>query len=450
MYSLNQIIQTNDNCKSNDQQDRKLSFRNKMSNHKNHLNNNNNNNLSGFRISTKLMNESNYLVNDYDEDLDLDESSESNTNEYEDEESEDDEDINYFEYEDEQEFENLFKRIEIKIENKSFKSTQNLKTTLKYLFKLLKFYKLEHYMTDLIDNGYSNPISLNKLKQNDLDKFNVSPYDKKKFSKLQSFLGQITSTINQSNNTNTNHKFDPSELELLNENSKMFENIYEWQHNSLLFVNKTTSLDKNKQKVNSNSIEDFSSNSKSKAIIDFETNNNNNNNNSKTKNPSNNNQDNQQLKYNNNSNQIESSNLHKSNSKLVPSQTNNHLKQIAEPVWSEIKQSSNNNNNRDTNSARQQLLNKNPNTAMKRIVRSAATSSTSSSNFALNKRNSASSRAKSIEPTNFAKRSNTLNSIASKSIANLGKIFQKKMFSEYLESFESLSKMIFTDFMFCD
>jgi hypothetical protein len=71
-------------------------------------------------------------------------------------------------------------------------------TTLKYLFKLLKFYKLEHYMSDLIENGYHTPISLHKLKQNELDMFNVSPYDKKKFLKLQLFIKQLMVTINKS------------------------------------------------------------------------------------------------------------------------------------------------------------------------------------------------------------------------------------------------------------
>ena len=71
-------------------------------------------------------------------------------------------------------------------------------TTLKYLFKLLKFYKLEHYMSDLIENGYHTPISLHKLRQNELDTFNVSPYDKKKFLKLQLFIKQLMTTINKS------------------------------------------------------------------------------------------------------------------------------------------------------------------------------------------------------------------------------------------------------------
>jgi hypothetical protein len=82
--------------------------------------------------------------------------------------------------------------------NNNLNPTSITVTTLKYLFKLLKFYKLEHYMSDLIENGYQTPISLHKLKQNELDTFNVSPYDKKKFLKLQLFIKQLMTTINKS------------------------------------------------------------------------------------------------------------------------------------------------------------------------------------------------------------------------------------------------------------
>jgi hypothetical protein len=82
--------------------------------------------------------------------------------------------------------------------NNNLNPTSITVTTLKYLFKLLKFYKLEHYMSDLLENGYQTPISLHKLKQNELDTFNVSPYDKKKFLKLQLFIKQLMTTINKS------------------------------------------------------------------------------------------------------------------------------------------------------------------------------------------------------------------------------------------------------------
>ncbi len=67
--------------------------------------------------------------------------------------------------------------------------------SLKYLFKLLKFYKLEHYMSDLIDYGYRTAISLNQLEQTDLDNLNVSAYDLKKFTKLQAFIKQVMHTL---------------------------------------------------------------------------------------------------------------------------------------------------------------------------------------------------------------------------------------------------------------
>jgi hypothetical protein len=67
--------------------------------------------------------------------------------------------------------------------------------SLKYLFKLLKFYKLEHYMSDLIDYGYRTAISLNDLQQTDFNNLNVSAYDFKKFAKLQAFIKQVMHTL---------------------------------------------------------------------------------------------------------------------------------------------------------------------------------------------------------------------------------------------------------------
>lgn len=103
----------------------------------------------------------------------------------------DDEDMNYFGYDDEQEFESIFTTIS----QKQKSHDQNFKLTLKYLFKLLKFYKLEHYVNELIDNGYLSPLALIKLSNKDFDMFSVSPYDKKKFLKLQLFLKQVMNTI---------------------------------------------------------------------------------------------------------------------------------------------------------------------------------------------------------------------------------------------------------------
>ena len=96
----------------------------------------------------------------------------------------------------------LATRTSSQIDDNNLNPTSITVTTLKYLFKLLRFYKLEHYMSDLIEHGYHTPISLHKLKQNDLDAFNVSPYDKKKFLKLQLFIKQLVTTISKSKNSN--------------------------------------------------------------------------------------------------------------------------------------------------------------------------------------------------------------------------------------------------------
>ena len=90
------------------------------------------------------------------------------------------------------------------IHNDESNNLKSVSQTLRYFYKLLKFYKLEHYMNDLIDSGYYTPISLHKLKQIDLDKLNVSPYDKKKFTKLQLFIKQVMNTISTSSPSSSN------------------------------------------------------------------------------------------------------------------------------------------------------------------------------------------------------------------------------------------------------
>lgn len=106
-------------------------------------------------------------------------------------------DLNRFESEqDEKEFEKIFARI-------AQNSTENNKlacvhTSLKYLFKLLKFYRLEHYMNDLIESGMCTPISLSQLSLGDLDRLGVSAYDKKKFTQLKQFVRNVVNTVNRS------------------------------------------------------------------------------------------------------------------------------------------------------------------------------------------------------------------------------------------------------------
>jgi len=111
-----------------------------------------------------------------------------------------------------EEFQAIYKRITTSTNNNNNIETNlnNIATSdinaLKNLFKLLKLYKLEHYMNDLVDQDYSSTFSLHKLKQNDLDKLNVSPYDKKKFFKLQLFIKQFMNTISLSSHNNNNNK----------------------------------------------------------------------------------------------------------------------------------------------------------------------------------------------------------------------------------------------------
>ena len=68
-----------------------------------------------------------------------------------------------------------------------------------YLYKLLKFYKLEQYMSDLATvaaternngggGGVSSVMSLVHLDSTYLDAINMSPYDRKRFAKLKQFI----------------------------------------------------------------------------------------------------------------------------------------------------------------------------------------------------------------------------------------------------------------------
>ena len=58
-------------------------------------------------------------------------------------------------------------------------------------------------LNDLCEAGFYTTISLHKLTTADLDSLHVSPYDKKKFLKLQLFIKQVMSTIKTSQPTQT-------------------------------------------------------------------------------------------------------------------------------------------------------------------------------------------------------------------------------------------------------
>ena len=55
-------------------------------------------------------------------------------------------------------------------------------------------------MSDLCEAGYCTTISLEKLKPHDLERLHVSPYDKKKFLKLQMFIKQVMNSISTDQN----------------------------------------------------------------------------------------------------------------------------------------------------------------------------------------------------------------------------------------------------------
>jgi hypothetical protein len=183
-----------------------------------------------------------YSRSDYDDEDNSDEYDEYNENkangeneDYDDEGEEDEEEAeenmkedantnqitNLDTVESEQEFEFIFERIKFKNNIYSnptgMQNLSNIKLALKFLYKILKFYKLDHYIIDLIENGYFSPILLNKLKPVDLDKLNISPYDKKKFVKLKVFVKQVMTTIKVKNN-NKNILSDMDLNRFLNQN----------------------------------------------------------------------------------------------------------------------------------------------------------------------------------------------------------------------------------------
>ena len=119
----------------------------------------------------------------------------------------------------EQEFEFIFERVKFKT-NSMTNNLSNVKLALKFLYKVLKAYKLDHYIIDLVEHGYFSPILLNKLKLSDLEIFNISPYDKKKFHKLKIFIKKVISSIKaKNNNKNILNDFDFNKL--LNQNEEM-------------------------------------------------------------------------------------------------------------------------------------------------------------------------------------------------------------------------------------
>jgi hypothetical protein len=74
-----------------------------------------------------------------------------------------------------------------------------LRLNLRYLYKLLNFFKLEHYTHDLIEIGCFTPISL--LTKLDLDdaqrsQFIYSEYDRKKFGNLKLFIKKVIHKVN--------------------------------------------------------------------------------------------------------------------------------------------------------------------------------------------------------------------------------------------------------------
>jgi hypothetical protein len=109
------------------------------------------------------------------------------------------EDMNYSFFDNDDEFQSILKRMQTS-------SRQGSINSLKYLYKLLKFYKLDHYLNDLIDSGFSSPVSLRKLDSTDLDSLSVSPYDKKKFARLQLFIKQVMNTINKTHTNSARSK----------------------------------------------------------------------------------------------------------------------------------------------------------------------------------------------------------------------------------------------------
>lgn len=85
---------------------------------------------------------------------------------------------------------------------------QDIKMAVKFLYKVLKSHDLEHYLADLVDIGFYSPFLIDKLKLTDLDRINVSPYDKKKFIKLKFFVKQIIATSTSRGKTPSSINFE--------------------------------------------------------------------------------------------------------------------------------------------------------------------------------------------------------------------------------------------------
>jgi hypothetical protein len=121
--------------------------------------------------------------------------------------------------------------------------------TLIYLYKLLKFFKLDHYMIDLIENGYTTPIQLNNINDEFESIVNVSPYDKKKFFKLKLFIKQIIKSIQlkskSSNKTNNNNNNNNTLNDKINDylvNNDNYDNFVDPNLNNLKDTNKFNNI----------------------------------------------------------------------------------------------------------------------------------------------------------------------------------------------------------------
>lgn len=102
------------------------------------------------------------------------------------------------------------------------KKLATIRTSLKYLYKLLKYHRLEHYMNELVEHGMYTPMSLSQLNLTstsssrgggvDLDRLGVvSVYDRKKFAQLKQFVRNVIATVNRSKSAAS--KLQPSQLQ---------------------------------------------------------------------------------------------------------------------------------------------------------------------------------------------------------------------------------------------
>lgn len=88
-----------------------------------------------------------------------------------------------------------------------------IRTSLKYLYKLLKYHRLEHYMNELIKNGLYTPMSLSQLNVGtagssggggggggvDLDHLGVaSVYDRRRFAQMKQFVRSVVASVQRS------------------------------------------------------------------------------------------------------------------------------------------------------------------------------------------------------------------------------------------------------------